>query len=222
MKYKVGMVTIGQTPRTDVTKEIKEIIGRNISIVECGALDDLSYEEILSLKPTKKDYILVTRLRDGRQVIIDREKIYNRVKLCIKKLEEICDVIVLLCTGEFNEIYSEKSLIMPSKLLYNVVEALSPKKIGILIPSEKQVEEARSKWKKLGVSIAIFAYSPYEKYSMDRLMKIANRFVDEDVELIILDCIGYSGKISSELKKITHKLVISPRTLIARILNEIL
>jgi len=222
MKYKIGMVTIGQSPRIDVTKEIKEILDSDIPIVECGALDNLSYEEILNLKPTKKNYILVTKLRNGRQVIIDREKIYDKVKSCIKKLEKTCDMIVLLCTGEFNKLHSEKLLILPSKLLYNVVKALSPKKIGILIPSKDQVKEVRFKWKKLGVSMIIDAYSPYRKYSEDRLMKIANRFVNEGVEIIILDCIGYSMKISSELKKITHKPVISPRTLIARILNEIL
>ncbi len=39
---KVGVVTIGQSPRTDVLPEMKLFWGGEVEVRECGALDDLS------------------------------------------------------------------------------------------------------------------------------------------------------------------------------------
>ncbi|WP_342788308.1 AroM family protein, partial [Desulfurococcus sp.] len=43
---RVGLITIGQSPRVDVVSEIKDILGSEIEILECGALDDLAREQI--------------------------------------------------------------------------------------------------------------------------------------------------------------------------------
>jgi len=100
-RVRVGMITIGQSPRLDVTLEIKDILGPRIEIVECGALDGLSPEEINELKPSKSEYILVTRLRDGTTVRVSREKIIDRMNRCIRKIENNVEIVVILCTGEF-------------------------------------------------------------------------------------------------------------------------
>jgi len=54
----------------------------------------------------------VSRLRDGTQVRLGREKIVRRLQECIKKLEKEVDVIGVLCTGEFPELKSQKLLIL--------------------------------------------------------------------------------------------------------------
>ena len=43
--YRIGAVTIGQSPRSDVMVDIKPILGPDIEIVEAGALDGLGKEE---------------------------------------------------------------------------------------------------------------------------------------------------------------------------------
>ena len=55
-------------PRDDVVPEMVEFLGKGVEIVQAGALDGLTYEEILDFKPDKDDYVLVSRLRDGRSV----------------------------------------------------------------------------------------------------------------------------------------------------------
>jgi protein AroM len=43
---RVGLVTIGQSPRVDVVPEIKEVLRDvEVEVVECGALDKLSKDE---------------------------------------------------------------------------------------------------------------------------------------------------------------------------------
>ncbi len=56
----VGLVTIGQSPRSDVVPEIAALIGPGVDVQEAGALDGLGHSEIEALAPTGHDEILVT------------------------------------------------------------------------------------------------------------------------------------------------------------------
>ncbi len=46
MATRVGMITIGQSPRVDVVPEVAALVGRPMEVVEAGALDGLSLEEV--------------------------------------------------------------------------------------------------------------------------------------------------------------------------------
>lgn len=50
-KVKIGLLTIGQSPRDDFVPEIKPLLLPQIEFVEFGLLDELSSEEIKSLEP---------------------------------------------------------------------------------------------------------------------------------------------------------------------------
>ena len=50
---KIGMITIGQSPRVDIVPEIKEILGEEIEVLEAGALDGLSLEQVRGFYPGK-------------------------------------------------------------------------------------------------------------------------------------------------------------------------
>jgi len=98
---KIGILNIGQSPRVDVIPKLKEAIGFEVEIEEQGALDNLTWEEIKDLYPWPDDYVLITRMRDGKEVKIARH-IVERMKKCVADLERIdVDFIILLCTGEY-------------------------------------------------------------------------------------------------------------------------
>ena len=42
MKRKLGVITIGQSPRDDVIPEMVEFIGKDIEVLQAGALDGLT------------------------------------------------------------------------------------------------------------------------------------------------------------------------------------
>ncbi|MBQ2650084.1 MAG: AroM family protein, partial [Clostridia bacterium] len=66
---RIGAITVGQAPRVDVTVDVLPIWCDKAELIEAGALDNLTYEEILALTPEHPDdHILVSRLRDGREV----------------------------------------------------------------------------------------------------------------------------------------------------------
>src|SRR5262245_31141310 len=69
---KVGLITVGQSPRSDVVPDMAAILGGDVEIVEAGALDGLDGERIAALAPQGDDEILVTRLSDGSPVFVGK------------------------------------------------------------------------------------------------------------------------------------------------------
>ncbi|MBM4388734.1 MAG: AroM family protein, partial [Deltaproteobacteria bacterium] len=43
---KIGMLTIGQSPRNDILPGLIEILGKDIDIIEAGALDGKTIEDV--------------------------------------------------------------------------------------------------------------------------------------------------------------------------------
>ena len=65
---KIGMLTIGQTPRDDLIPGLLDILGPGYEIVEAGALDGHTLEDVRGIDLDPDHYILVTRMRDGTEV----------------------------------------------------------------------------------------------------------------------------------------------------------
>ncbi len=66
-RVKIGAITVGQAPRTDVTADILPLLG-DCQLLERGGLDGLSRQEIAAFAPEPGDYVLVSRLADGSSV----------------------------------------------------------------------------------------------------------------------------------------------------------
>jgi len=48
---KLGLITIGQSPRTDVTPDLIPIFGPDIQLCQAGALDGMTAQEIAAFAP---------------------------------------------------------------------------------------------------------------------------------------------------------------------------
>ena len=218
---KVGLVTIGQSPRTDVTPTIKETVGTEVEFLEKGALDGLTKEEVARLAPTAGDYVLVTRMKDGTSVKVARGHVFTRIQKCVKDLEEMgADLTLLLCTGEFPKIEARKLLIMPEVLVPNVVWGILKRgKLGIVVPEKEQIPFLKRKWKKKGVSLVITAANPYGEI---RALEEAGNFLAKGgVDLIVLDCIGFTPQAKELFRRLTGKPVVLPQTILGRVLKEL-
>ena len=215
---KVGMVTVGQSPRNDVISEIRGILGE-LEIVERGCLDELTREQIESLKPKAGEPFLITLLRDGSPVQVSREKAISLLQQRIKELEnEDVTLIVLLCTGDFPDFRSKKLIIKPGKLIHNIIQGMLTKenKLGVIIPSSEQIKQTKKKWIDMNPVVAVA--SPYE--NPEEIEEAAKILQTENVDLTVVDCIGYTRQMKQKVKKITGKSVILPRTILARVSRE--
>lgn len=218
---KIGAITIGQAPRVDVTCDIMDIFGDRIKLLQRGGLDGLTVEEIAKFVPEEGDYVLVSRLTNGTSVTFAERYIIPRLKEAVKELEEEgVKLIMVFCTGEFPaEITSEKvPMVYPVELLHKIVPLLSSNIIA-LTPSPLQVEQNSNKWKKYVDKVVTVAASPYGEWA--DLEAAAKQIKDMDGDLIVLDCIGYTQKMKDMFARETGKMVVLPRTLLARVVSEI-
>jgi protein AroM len=220
-RVKIGLITIGQSPREDLLEEIREGVGEKAELLEAGALDGLDREEIDALRPAEGEHHLITRLRDGSSTIVGKERIIPKIQAKIQELEEKgVDITVLLCTGEFPEFKTRKPLLQPDKILKHVITAVAEgKKLGVIVPIPEQLPYAEKKWAPTGCRVYAVSASPYhEKESVEeaaRSIKLRN------VDLVLLDCMGFGAGLKKRVAEITGRPVIQSLSLVAKIAGEL-
>lgn len=218
---KVGMITIGQSPRDDVVPELLEIAESSFEAVQSGALDGLDTEEISDLSPEPGDEVLVTTLRDGTEVSVGRKPIVRKVQAKVKELQNKVEFITLLCSGTFPPLDSTIPLIRPNMLLTGTLSSIFlPGKLGMLVPSEEQIDQITEQFDEEGFEVRAKAASPYSA-SENKIRKTAEVFKNEDTELIVMNCFGYNLKQKKVVAGAFGKPVIMVRSLLARTLTEL-
>ncbi len=243
---KIGAITIGQSPRTDVTPEFLAAFGAaagvGVELVQRGVLDGLCAQEIADMAPRQGEGVLVSRLRDGSEVLLSEERVHERMRECVRDLEgRGVELIALFCTGEFSDLESRLPLLRPDRLLAHFVSAIAPAdrvadraadravggpagkaayRICAVVPSALQSDAMGEKWSRHGFDAEIVALSPYSSRRED-WERAAQKAQAADCDLVILDCIGYSGAIRAVFRRVCGKPVILPRTLLGRAAAEL-
>lgn len=221
---RVGLLTIGQSPRTDVLKDLRKLLPKHVEIIEAGALDDYDEKYIKDeLSPSPEDITYVSRLRTGVEVKISKSKIIPLMQKKVDYLNEAgVNLIAILCTGEFPEFMSKAPIIYPEKALKGIASSLGFRgHVGVLIPDQSQVGYAESKWREIFDHVVVYPISPY-KSTREDFVKAAEMMRLENVMLVIMDCIGYTPKHKDIIRDITKKPVIASRTVLAKVLAELL
>ena len=214
----VGVLTIGQSPRTDVTPSIQSIVGPKVTIIESGGLDSLSDTNMQLIAPEVSDTTYISKLRNGNSVKIGKSKLLPLLQTELSKLEEETDIILMLCTGDFPMLKTTKPIIYPDKVLNHVVSAiLASGSLGLIIPLEEQREQLVEKWKQQNLQLFVEVASPYEKSDVAGAARSLKR---QGADIIVLDCMGYNELHKTEAVKGSGLPVILPRTLTARIISE--
>ena len=217
---KIGAITVGQSPRVDLIPEIQPILGDSVEIIQAGALDGLSKEEIAKFVPRPGENVLVSRLTDGTSATFGESYILPRLQLCIDDLEQQgVSLILVLCTGEFPaEFHSNVPLVFPDHILKGLIPAIGVKNLSVIIPTKAQEEQMPGKWKDCCDSLHVTSVSPYG----DPLAVFAAaKEIPADTDLILLDCIGYTIELKERIQALTQKPVLLSRTLVARVIREL-
>ncbi len=199
----IGLVTIGQSPRPDAVRPMQEIWGCEFPVTERGALDELTEGEITALKPCGGEQALVTRLRDGRSVLLSHHRLEPRVRSAVQVLADGgCDPIIISCTGLFELGRNSVLVVQPRFILNGMVQALVPgAKLGILVPEDTQQETLGNLWKNKGFEVVTAVASPYD-FGADPgdFSRAAARFTAEGTDLTVMDCMGYTEEMREFLR----------------------
>ena len=218
----IGLVTIGQSPRSDVVPDMAAILGPGVEIRESGALDGFGSTEIEALAPTGDDEILVTRLRDGTSVFLGKPKIVGLVETRIAALEhDGAAFTALLCTGAFPQLRATRPLIQPQPVLLGLLRGMSwPGRLGVLTPSVRHVPQTEARWRRDGFDPVVAPLSPYEEEDAGALRRAASAMRDGGAGLVVMDCMGFRRKTRDELRALIGAPVLLANLLLARVLAE--
>jgi protein AroM len=223
MARTVGMVTVGQAPRTDVVPEMAKHLG-SAEIIERGALDGMTPREIESLGPAANDELLVTRLSDGSSVFLSKRLVTPLVQKRIEELEgRGVALTVLLCTGSFHGLHARRPLVEPDKILLGMLRGIRFEgRLGVLTPSTRHVPQTAARWQSYGFDAMVVPLSPYESdHASDGPAAIADELRAGGVGLVVLDCIGFRRETRAELEMRLGVPVLVANLLVARLVAEL-
>jgi protein AroM len=217
---KVGFVTIGQSPRTDILEDLKPLLG-TLKITERGALDGLAPNELEAVVPLPDDTPYVSRLRDGSQVLLSQEKILPLLQKAVDSVVGSgAEMVVVLCTGSFPTLQCPVPLLFPGRLLHGFVKGVLPPggTLGVVVPLSEQAATARESWGSITPHVHTASLSPY----LDFAARVEECQTLEGCDLSVMDCLGYTIGHKETLKRLLNIPVVLARTVVARTVQELI
>lgn len=194
-KTKVALITIGQSPRPDLSGALVSLLPEHVEAREIGLLDGLSareVEESVAARPDSAE-VLVTRLADGLAVTLDAEAVFERLGAQVAECDaDGAAVTVILCTGDLPDIVTQRTRVLrPDRIVTSAAVAmLEGARVGVVVPSEDQIDVARQKWVSFGPDLLIGAASPFG--DVEDLGQVASRLAAAGAQALILDCMAYT------------------------------
>jgi len=209
---RVAFLTTGQAPRSDVVPEMVAEIAAPIEVIEAGMLDHLSDDAIQALRPRPGDPVIVSRLRDGTEVLMDQRKVAAGLQPLVEE-HAGADVAVLLCTGSFPALASASALLKAGPVVDGRVAELerSGRRIGVMVPGAAQI----ANYSKADGSMIAAHASPY---GVPRWREAVEELADADV--IVMHCMGYTRAMGEQVAALAGKPTYVSRSLVAAAVAE--
>jgi len=216
----IGAITIGQAPRDDVVPEMEKLLGAGVRVLQAGALDGLSRDDIAALAPAQGDDALITRLTDGSEVIVAKRAIFGRLQACLDRLAPQTEVCVILCAGKFPPFRSPRPVLLPDRLIAAAVDAVwEGGHLGVIVPIAQQRAATVARWARVDGQVAVTVASPYR--GAGEVMRAAEELRRAGVSLTIMSCLGFTSATKAVVRDVTGAPALLPISLIARFLGEL-
>lgn len=223
-KPRLAFVTIGHSPRPDVTPEmIDEILaGRprdSIECVEFGALDGLEGADLDQVLAQGDEPVFATRARDGREMTVSVARVEERLDALLQRIDgEGFDLIVLLCTGTHIRPLKQTVVIEAQKVVDNAISTLTlaEGQLGIFLPFERQIDGFGTRHR-FSATPRYAAGSPYDGVPLaERAAPLA------DCVVTVMHCMGYSSAMRDELRAVFPHSVLHARGIVAGFVRQFL
>lgn len=219
MVAKLGLITIGQSPRDDMVPEMA-VHWPDVAIVERGALDGWTVEQVREAPVRSGDEVLTSRMRDGGSVVFGRDLVLPLLQERIAEVERAgVDATLLVCTGEFPPFAHHRPLFTASTLFTGGVLALAGGVIGVICPLPEQ--QALSVEKLASADVVTAVANPYGGSAED-FHGATEHLVAQGASMIVLDCMGYTEEHRSFVRQATSLPVAVARSIVARLVGEVL
>lgn len=222
----LGVVTIGQSPRADLTGELAAYLPTGTRLLERGALDDLTSSAIAALAPDADEDTLTSRLRSGESVVLDRQRLVPLLEQAVSALErEGATVSLLVCTGIFPPLGHRRPLLDAERLLVSGVSAIvhGSGPLGVVVPLAAQQDVLSERWQRaLGGPVLVDAADPYAEGAVEAIPAAACRLACQGARIALLDCMGYTERFRDVAGARAGIPVVLARSVVGRLAGELL
>jgi protein AroM len=222
----LGVVTIGQSPRSDLTGELTAYLPAGTTLLERGAIDDLTPSAIAGLAPAADEDTLTSRLRDGEPVLLDRQRLVPWLEEAISALEQQgAEASLLVCTGSFPPLHHGRPLLDTERLVVSGVCAIAhgSGQLGVVVPLPGQQDVLSRRWQQaLGAPVLVDHADPYAYGAADAIPAAAARLSRRGARLAVLDCMGYAEAHRAAAAACAGIPVLLARSVAGRLAGELL
>lgn len=224
---RVGLITIGQSPRDDVVPDMMAQIKADVEPVQRGAIDDLTLDEVRELAPQGDEPWFVSRMRDGTEVQLARRELIPRMQARVDELTELgVDLIVPLCSADWSALNSRVPFINPGRALSVINEALvrPDGRLGVVLPTEGQALRAQRRYATDGKQVITTFAQPYttEDEQLEQCRQAGELLARGDVDLIYMSCMGHTQKMRSVVRETSGRPTVTANGMLAALMSQAL
>lgn len=222
----IAVLTIGQTPRADITDDLKAFLPHTVRLQEYGALDGLTRGQAQThFGYEGRGELLITRMGVNRDMIsLSGEKIMAQMQVCIDKAQrEGARVLLMGCTGLFPDYRHSVPLLLPGRCQREhtlMLAGTAP--VGVVIPNLDQKEQITQWWREVGNPQLLMAVAdPFG--DTDTVVRAAQELKTAGANVLCLDCFGYTAAQQAAVIRETGLETVLPRAVVcqmARVLLE--
>jgi AroM protein len=192
----VGVYTIGQMPRPDLTDDL----GRRFSTATFeirGALDALVGAEVV--RPEPDGYPLETRLRDGTRVVADASFLEPLLQTEMSALDDRVVAHLVLCAGPFPGLTASRPVIVPFDVAVIDFGKADLHSLEVVLPFRAQESPAVRKWEAAGLECwpHVVAEAPA---GMSLAEWLSRRTAGTGADAVVFDYVGFPPATLDEVR----------------------
>ncbi len=161
----VGVYTIGQTPRPDLTEELTARFP-SVRVEIVGALDGLERADVPACG--RRGYPLETKLRDGTRIVLDAAFVEPLLQTAVTGLDGQVSAHLVLCAGPFPRLAApappagsprrRTPLIRPFDVAVRHLAGRGIAQLDIVVPFTAQAAPAVDKWGAAGFGCRVHVF----------------------------------------------------------------
>jgi protein AroM len=191
----VGVYTIGQTPRPDLTEHLADRFGP-VRFEVLGALDDLPPERIPACG--SDGYPLETRLHDGTRVVVDSAFLEPRLQQAIAEWDGRVAVHLILCAGSFPGLTARRTLIRPFRVAVAELAGRGLRSLEVVVPFAAQATPSAHKWEAAGFSCRMHALGE-KSANLSAVRWLSDRMAATRADAVLFDYVGFPVEMFHEV-----------------------
>lgn len=222
---KLAFATIGEAPRDDLVPFLRKQLPPEIEVVEDGVLNHLKPSERTALDAGDDSLHMVTRDRDGNAYRLSYQLTLPHMQVVVDGLVKGgADLVVILCGADWSPVRASVPVVNPGRLFPNLIQALGGNiKLGVIKPDAGQIPYTERQYRdELGLNPVVVAASPYQSERLQLVTQAAEELKSVGVDMVWMTCVGMGEEMRSAVRKVLPVPTILARSILAKVINELL